>query len=129
MTMIYGIPTLMEYSDNAVLFRFCAEQGYRFAEMNMTFPWFQPDVLSAAPLRALAKEYGIGLTIHLHDQVNPFEFSPEMRRAHLENVDFALGLAKTRNRTRAPVTGDCAPVRVASRRCRGRLRQSRAPCP
>ena len=94
MTMIYGIPTLMEYSDNAVLFRFCAEQGYRFAEMNMTFPWFQPDVLSAAPLRALAKEYGIGLTIHLHDQVNPFEFSPEMRRAHLENVDFALGLAK-----------------------------------
>ena len=28
MTMIYGVPTLMEYSDNAVLFRFCAEQGY-----------------------------------------------------------------------------------------------------
>ena len=91
--MIYGVPTLMEYSDAEMLARFCAEQGYGFVEMNMTFPWFQADAVSAETIRGLKKKYGIGFTIHLHDQVNPFEFSPEMRNGCLENIRFAMQLA------------------------------------
>ena len=92
--MIYGIPTLMELSDAGDLAHFCAEQGFAFMEMNMTFPWFQQGTLSARRLRELKKETGIGLTIHLHDQFNPFEFSPEMRQAHLENYRFAAEIAR-----------------------------------
>ncbi len=91
--MTYGIPTLMEFSDIEVLIRFCADNGFSFVEMNMTFPWFQTDAVNADILRTLMHEYGVGFTIHLHDQFNPFEFSPEMRRANLENVGYALDLA------------------------------------
>ena len=98
--MIYGIPTLMEFSDIEALVRFCAEQEFRFVEINMTFPWFQPDRITADELNALKREYGVGFTIHLHDQVNPFEFSPEMRRGSLENVLCAMKLARELNAPR-----------------------------
>ena len=92
--MTYGIPTLMEFSDIEVLTRFCAERGFGFVEMNMTFPWFQPGNVTAEKLNALKKQYGVGFTIHLHDQVNPFEFSPEMRRGCLENALCAIQWAR-----------------------------------
>lgn len=91
--MIYGIPTLMEFPDIGELAKFCADHGFGFVEMNMTFPWFQADAIQADRIRALKNAYGIGFTIHLHDQVNPFEFSPEMRRGSLENVRYAMKLA------------------------------------
>ena len=91
--MTYGIPTLMEFSDAEVLTRFCAEHGFAFVEMNMTFPWFQPGQIDAGRLRALMEKYGVGFTIHLHDQVNPFEFSPELREGNLRNIGWAIDLA------------------------------------
>ena len=91
--MTYGIPTLMACADVEALTRFCAEHGFRFVEMNMTFPWFQPGSICAETLRNLMKDYGVGYTIHLHDQVNPFEFSPDLRRGSLENIGAALDLA------------------------------------
>ena len=92
--MEYGIPTLMDCPEPGALTRYCAENGFSFVEINMTFPWFQPGVLTAESLRALSKAYGVGFTIHLHDQVNPFEFSPELREGSLRNIDYALGLAR-----------------------------------
>ena len=92
--MNYGIPSLMEFTEIEPLARFCANHGFSFLEMNMTFPWFQSGSINADILREVKKKYGIGLTIHLHDQVNPFEFSPEMRRGALENIRFAMGLAR-----------------------------------
>ncbi len=92
--MIYGIPTLMEYPGLDGLAAFCAEQGFAFAELNMTFPWFQSGTLSARQLREAKDKYGVGFTVHLHDQVNPFEFSPEMRKGSLENIRFAMELAR-----------------------------------
>ena len=91
--MKYGIPSLMALTDAEALARFCADTGFDFVEMNMTFPWFQPDVLKAQDIRLLTERYGIGWTIHLHDSVNPFEFSPDMRKGSLENIRFALDLA------------------------------------
>ena len=92
--MLYGIPTLMDLPDLDALSRFCAENGFQFVELNMTFPWFQPGVIDPATIRALMRKYGIVYTVHLNDQVNPFEFSPEMRRGCLENARFALELAR-----------------------------------
>lgn len=95
--MIYGIPTLMEYSDIDTLACFCAEHGFGFVEMNTTFPWFQPDHINADIILRLKEKYGVDFTVHLHDQVNPFEFSPEMRRGCLENVLWVLKLARELN--------------------------------
>ena len=91
--MIYGIPTLMEFTDVRDLAKFCADHEFDFMEMNMTFPWFQTGTLSVQNLLRLKKQYGIGLTLHLHDQFNPFEFSAEMRQAHLDNFRFAAETA------------------------------------
>lgn len=93
--MDYGIPTLLEFSSTDDLARFCADNGFAFVEMNMTFPWFQMGAIDADMLCGLRKKYGIAFTIHLHDQVNPFEFSPEMRRGSIDNIRFAMELACT----------------------------------
>ncbi len=98
--MIYGIPTLMEYSDIDVLTRFCAEHHFGFVEMNMTFPWFQPDRITPDMIRLLKRKYGVDFTVHLHDQVNPFEFSPDMRQGCLENTVWAMHLARELNLSR-----------------------------
>ena len=98
--MICGIPTLMEYSDPDALTGFCAEQGFDFVEMNMTFPWFQPDRITADTIRKLKQKYGVGFTVHLHDQVNPFEFSPDLRQGSLENIRWAMRLARETNLSR-----------------------------
>ncbi len=92
--MNLGIPTLMEFSDINELARFCSDHGFGFIEMNMTFPWFQMNAVNPDCLQKLKKQYGIALTIHLHDQVNPFEFSPEMRKGSIENIRFAIKLAE-----------------------------------
>ena len=92
--MLLGIPSLMEFSQNEDLFRFCAENGFAFAEMNMTFPWFQAGEVDVQHLRSLQKEYGIDLTIHFHDRFDPFEFSPEMRKGSFENAEFAMMMAR-----------------------------------
>ena len=91
--MNLGIPTLMDCSNVETLAGFCAQNGFAFVEMNQTFPWFQSDQIDAQTLRALADQKHIGFTIHLHDQVNPFEFSPEMRKGSVENILNALELA------------------------------------
>lgn len=92
--MNYGIPSLMEYARPESLVHFCAEQGFRFVELNMTYPWFQAGAIDVPTLASLAESSGIYYTIHLHDQVNPFEFSPEMRQASLENIFHAVDIAK-----------------------------------
>ncbi|MBQ9009186.1 MAG: sugar phosphate isomerase/epimerase [Clostridia bacterium] len=98
--MIYGIPSLLEFPTARDLAEFCAEHEFDFMEMNMTFPWFQAGVLSIPTLRELKQRYGIGLTIHLHDQFNPFEFSPELRQAHLDLFRFAAEVATQLDITR-----------------------------
>ena len=95
--MIYGVPTLMEYSDIDVLTCFCAEHGFAFVEMNTTFPWFQPDRITTDRIRLLKQKYGVDFTVHLHDQVNPFEFSPDMRQGCLENAVWTMKLARELN--------------------------------
>ena len=91
--MEYGIPSLMAFSDTESHAAFCAENGYRFTELNMTYPWFGTGRLNADELLRLKGKYGIGFTLHLHDQVNPFELCDEIRQASLRMISDALKLA------------------------------------
>ena len=91
--MEYGMPSLICFTTLEQHAAFCRENGYRFVELNMTYPWFQAENIPAVALKALGKEYGIGFTLHLHDQLNPMELCAEMRKASLRVVMQATELA------------------------------------
>lgn len=92
--MKYGMPTLIEFRTVEEHARFCGENGLDFYELNLAFPWFQSDKLVVGELKRIAEKYGIGYTIHLHDEVNPLAFAPEMREGGMRNVSYALDLAR-----------------------------------
>lgn len=93
--MKFGMPSLIEYRTVEEHARFCAENGLSFFELNLAFPWFQSDKINPDDLLIYKEKYSIGYTIHFHDEINPFDFSPELRRGALENVSYVLELAKT----------------------------------
>lgn len=92
--MKYGMPTLIELRTVEEHARICAENGLDFYELNLAFPWFQSDKLDADDLLRIKKKYGIDFTVHLHDEVNPLAFAPEMRAGAMKNVSYALDLAR-----------------------------------
>lgn len=92
--MRYGLPSLIEFNTVEEHLRFCGDHGFDFFEINLSFPWFQSDQLKAEELIALKERYGVSYSIHLHDQVNPFDFSPELRSGSVHSVQYALDLAK-----------------------------------
>ncbi len=93
-SMEYGMPTLIEYRSVEEHARFCAANGLDFFEMNLAFPWFQSDRIDPDQMNRLKERYGIGYTLHFHDQLNPFDFSPELRKGAMENVVYGLRLAR-----------------------------------
>ena len=91
--MKFGMPSLIEFRSAEENIRFCADNRLDFFEMNLTFPWFQSDRIDAGRLVELKEQYGVGYTLHFHDQLNPFDFSPELRRGSLDNVLYGIDLA------------------------------------
>lgn len=92
--MKYGIPSLMEFSDVESHAAFCAKHGFSFVELNMTYPWFQADALDPEAIRAAQEKYGVGFTIHLHDQLNPLELCDDLRKASITNILRAVELSQ-----------------------------------
>ncbi|MBO4393591.1 MAG: sugar phosphate isomerase/epimerase [Spirochaetales bacterium] len=92
--MKYGMPTLIELRTVEEHAKICAETGLDFYELNLAFPWFQSDKLDIRELQRIREKYGIEYTIHLHDEVNPLAFAPEMRSGAIRNVSYALELAR-----------------------------------
>lgn len=68
--------------------------------MNFMFPWYQSDNIDLSEFAALEDEFGIGYTLHLPDDFNPFSFSPEMSKASFEIAGFAFDMAKKLKITR-----------------------------
>lgn len=92
--MKYGMPSLIEFRTIEEHARFCSENGLDFYEINLAFPWFQSDKIDADDLLRIKKKYGIDYTVHFHDEINPFDFCPEMRAGCLKNVEHVIGLAR-----------------------------------
>ena len=93
--MKFGMPSLIEFRTVEEHARFCAENGLDFYEINLAFPWFQSDKIDASELVRIKQKYGIDYTIHFHDEINPFDFCPEMRSGCLCSVEYVIGLART----------------------------------
>ena len=93
--MKYGMPSLIEFRTVEEHARFCAENGLDFYELNLAFPWFQSDKIDIGELLRLKERYGIEYTVHFHDEINPFDFCPEMRAGCRNNVSYVLDLARS----------------------------------
>lgn len=92
--MIFGMPSLIEFRTVEEHARFCAEYDLVFFELNLALPWFQSDKIDPDELLKIKERYGIDYTVHFHDEINPFDFCPEMRAGCRDNVSYVLDLAR-----------------------------------
>ena len=89
----FGMPTLIETQSIEQCAALCAEAGLSFIEMNMNLPQYQVQTMDAARLAAVAKQYGIGYTIHLDENMNVAEFNPDVAAAYRNSVVQTIELA------------------------------------
>ena len=66
----FGMPTLIETETIEQCAALCADSGLSFIEMNMNLPQYQVQTMDVARLSRVAREYGIGYTIHLDENMN-----------------------------------------------------------
>lgn len=90
----FGMPTLIERPSIRESAALCRELGLGFVEMNMNLPQYQAGVMDAADLERVAKEYGIGYSVHLDENMNIADFNPLVREAHLQTTVQTIELAK-----------------------------------
>ncbi len=89
-----GMPSMLETETLEDCARICREQGLDFVELNLNFPQFLLQKLDAGELNRLAREYGIGYTIHLDDEMSIADFNPYVARGYCRTVLEAVELAK-----------------------------------
>ena len=90
----FGMPFLLELNSVEACAALCGELGLSFVELNMNVPVCQTDRLTAEALLALREQYGVGFTLHMDEEADPFCFNPHVRAAWLESFRQALGLCR-----------------------------------
>ena len=90
----FGMPTLIETKTIEECAALCAESGLSFIEMNMNLPQYQVQTMDVTGLQKAAKEYGIGYTIHLDENMNVADFNPDVAAAYRNCVIQTIELAK-----------------------------------
>ena len=92
--MELGMPFLLETATLEDACALAGELGLQFVELNMNFPQCGLEQLDAKRLNELKRQYGLYFTIHLDENLNPFEFNPMVRKAWLDTVSHAIRIAK-----------------------------------
>ena len=92
--MKFGMPTLIEIPEPQQCAALCRELGLSFVEMNMNLPQYQVQTMDVQHLKKIAKEYGIGYTIHLDENMNVADFNPLVAGAYQQTVLDSVELAK-----------------------------------
>lgn len=89
-----GMPSLLECASLADDAALCARLGLDFVELNMNQPEFAPGRLDAAKCAAAAREWGVDLSLHLDERLDPCDFNPHVRAAAIATVREALAFAR-----------------------------------
>lgn len=89
-----GMPGMIELHNAEECAAVCRELGLQFVELNTNFPQYQLHALDAGELNRIAREYGIGYTIHLDDEMNVAEFNPYVAEAYRRTAEEFIQLAK-----------------------------------
>lgn len=92
--MQFGIPTLIELKSLDDCAAFCKELGLQFVELNMNLPEYQADKIDIYAFAKIAERYGIYYTIHLDENLNPFDFNEKVAKAYTDTVLQTIELAK-----------------------------------
>lgn len=90
----FGMPTLIEIPEPEQCAALCRELELSFVEMNMNLPQYQVQTMDVSRLKGIAKEYGIGYTIHLDENMNVADFNPLVAGAYRQTVLDTITLAK-----------------------------------
>ena len=92
--MKFGMPTLVECHDLEHCASIAAELGIDFIEINMSFPQYQPHLLSVSEAKRIAEKYGVFYTIHADELLNPFDFNPVVQDAYFQVMKNTIRFAK-----------------------------------
>jgi len=84
--MQFGMSTLIEIKSLEACGALCCELGLTFIELNMNLPKFQANRMDTVELRRIADEYGVDITIHLDESLNPSDFNKKVAAAYTEIV-------------------------------------------
>ena len=94
MELILGMPGMIELASARDCAKVCRDLGLNFVELNTNFPQYQLRNINPDELCAIAKEFGIGYTIHLDDEMNVAEFNPYVAEAYRRTAREFIELAK-----------------------------------
>ena len=94
MPMDFGMPTLLETPINESAAAMCTSLGLRFLELNMNLPQYHSIWENIRTLRQTADRHGIYYTIHLDENLNPFDFNDLVAAAWTETALRTIGAAK-----------------------------------
>lgn len=91
---LYGMPTMIETRTLSQCAEVCHGLGLDFVELNLNFPQYLLHKLDAEELKHLARQYHIGYTIHLDDEMSVADFNPYVAQGYCKTVLDAIALAK-----------------------------------
>lgn len=91
--MMFGMPFLMETATVDDAAALCRELGLSFVELNLNFPACDLAALDLPRLRRMKAE-GVGFTIHMDEDCDPFSFNADVRRAWLTSIRKAAAAAQ-----------------------------------
>lgn len=92
--MDLGMSALLELDGAEPCAVLCRELRLRFIELNLNLPAYQPGEADVPSLRSIAEKYGIYYTIHMDENLNPWDFNPRVAEAYRQAAEEAIGLAK-----------------------------------
>lgn len=99
--MEFGMPVLLGREEPEETVRLCRDLGLSFVELNMNLPQYQAEDLERTEmLQRIATEYGIYFTVHLDENLDPWDFNPAVAAAWLDTAERAVRAASA---LKAPV--------------------------
>lgn len=92
--MKFGMPALVECKDITECVEVAKQNGLDFVEINMSFPQYIPQNSDVALYKKLALENGVFYTIHADEQMNPFDFNPDVSACYFKAMSDCIDFAK-----------------------------------
>lgn len=89
--MKLGMPTFIDFNTVEDHLLFGRDNGFEFFELAFYYPWTQSDSLDLNKLSKFKEQYKTDFTLHLGD-IDPFSFSPEIRKAGYDTVYYMLNV-------------------------------------
>ena len=92
--MRFGLPTLVECEGIKDCVELASKLSLDFIEINMSFPQYQVKSLDIEELESYKRERGIFYTIHADEQMNPFDFNPDVSACYFGIMKDYIAFAK-----------------------------------